>query len=81
MMHGLFGVLIKDYSLLTMIKHMSQEVYGKSHKKINSFISLIIWILHLGRGHGLCRPRGSASAHVVYLVRCLTCHTLPNFSV
>jgi hypothetical protein len=24
---------------------MSQGVYGKSHKEINSFISLIIWVL------------------------------------
>ena len=45
MMHVLFGFLIRDYSLLTMIKHMSQEVDGKSHKEINSFISLIIWVL------------------------------------
>jgi hypothetical protein len=47
MMHVLFGFLIRDYSLLIMIMHMSQEVDDKSHKEINSFISLIIWVLHL----------------------------------
>jgi hypothetical protein len=28
-----------------MFSHMSQEVDGKSHKEINSFISFIIWVL------------------------------------
>jgi hypothetical protein len=28
-----------------MFSHISQEVDGKSHKEINSFISLIIWVL------------------------------------
>jgi hypothetical protein len=46
MVHVLFGFfLIRDYSLSTMIKHMSQKVDGKSHKEINSFISFIIWVL------------------------------------
>jgi hypothetical protein len=48
MMHDLsFCVLVKKYSLLIMCSHMSQEVDGKSHKEINSFISFIIWVLHL----------------------------------
>jgi hypothetical protein len=38
----LFCVLVKNYSLLIMFSHMSQEVDGKSHKEINSFISFII---------------------------------------
>jgi hypothetical protein len=46
MMHGFsFCVLVENYSLLIMFSHMSEEVDGKSHKKINSFISLIIWVL------------------------------------
>jgi hypothetical protein len=28
-----------------MIWYMSQEMDGKSHKEINSFINLIIWVL------------------------------------
>jgi hypothetical protein len=51
---GLFGFLIRDYSFLTMIKHMSQKVDGKSHKEINSSISFIIWLLQ----HGPLPPRG-----------------------
>jgi hypothetical protein len=38
----LFCVLVKNYSLLIMLSHMSQEVDGKSYKEINSFISFII---------------------------------------
>jgi hypothetical protein len=40
-----FFVLVKNYSLLIRFSHMSQGVDGKSHKEINSFISLIIWVL------------------------------------
>ena len=43
----LFFVLVKNYSLLIRFSHMSQEVDGKSHKEIISFISLIIWVLQL----------------------------------
>jgi hypothetical protein len=48
MMHGFsfFFVLVKNYSLLIRFSHMSQEVDGKSHTEINSFISLIIWVSH-----------------------------------
>jgi hypothetical protein len=45
MMHGFFCVLVKTHSLLIRFSHMSQEVDGKSHKEINSNISLIIWVL------------------------------------
>jgi hypothetical protein len=41
-----FFVLVKNYFLLIRFSHMSQGVDGKSHKEINSFISLIIWVLH-----------------------------------
>jgi hypothetical protein len=46
-MHGFFCVLVKTHSLLIRFSHMSQEVDGKSHKEINSYISLIIWVLQI----------------------------------
>jgi hypothetical protein len=48
MMHGCFFsfcALVKIYSLLILFSHMSQKVYDKSPKEINSFISFIIWVL------------------------------------
>jgi hypothetical protein len=42
---GIFGFLIRDYSLINMIKYMSQDTNGKSPKEINS---LVIWVLHTG---------------------------------
>src|SRR5688572_14900447 len=59
MMHSFsfFFVLVKNYSLLIRFSHMSQGVDGKSHKEINSFISLIIWVLHRRR------PLPGAFAH------------------
>jgi hypothetical protein len=48
MMHGFsFCVLVKTHSLLIRLSHMSQEVDGKSHKEVNSYISLIIWVLQM----------------------------------
>jgi hypothetical protein len=45
-MHGFsFCVLVKNYSLLIMFSHMSQEVDDKSPKEINSFIGFIILVL------------------------------------
>jgi hypothetical protein len=41
----LFVFLVKNYSLLIILSHMSQEVDGKSYKEINSFINFIIWVL------------------------------------
>jgi hypothetical protein len=39
-------VLVRDYSLLNGLSHMSHKVGGQSHNEINSYISLIIWVLH-----------------------------------
>jgi hypothetical protein len=46
-----------DYSLITMIKYMSQETDGKSPKEINSYISLIIWVLQILPPYKETRPR------------------------
>jgi hypothetical protein len=52
-----FCVLVKNYSLLIMFSHMSQEVDDKSPKEINSFISFIIWVLQIIPPYKESRPR------------------------
>jgi hypothetical protein len=42
-----FYDLVKNYYLLIMFSHMTQKLDGKTHKEINSFISFIIWVLHI----------------------------------
>ena len=58
MMHGFsFYDLVKNYYLLIMFSHMTQKVDGKSHKKINSFTSFIIWLLQILPPYKESHPR------------------------
>jgi hypothetical protein len=79
MMHGFsFCVLVKNYSLLIMFSHMSQEVDGKSHKEINSFISLIIWVLQelVNLSLMTCEPLGLQHTHDLRAPRATRTHNL-----